>query len=118
MIPHQLGNLYGLRSLDLGSFDAYSWSNYRLFADTMEWLHGLSSLEDLDVSYVDLSQASDWLLELNKLSSLLKLRMSSCALHDIPSLPRVNFTFLTVLDLSYNYFNGIQIPIFIVSWPV
>uniref|UniRef100_A0A7N2LNH3 Leucine-rich repeat-containing N-terminal plant-type domain-containing protein n=1 Tax=Quercus lobata TaxID=97700 RepID=A0A7N2LNH3_QUELO len=49
----------------------------------------------------------EWLQAVNMLPSLLELHSSSCKLESLPlSLPFVNFTSLSVLDLSFNQFNS------------
>ncbi|KAK7837853.1 receptor-like protein eix2 [Quercus suber] len=50
---------------------------------------------------------ADWLQAVNTLPSLLELHLSSCELESLPlSLPFVNFTSLSVLDLSGDQFNS------------
>ncbi|XP_062001234.1 receptor-like protein EIX1 [Rosa rugosa] len=101
MVPHQLGNLSSLSHLFLGG-DGQKVEN-------MQWISGLSQLEHLDMSEVDLSKASDhWLLVTNMLPSLVELSMSGCQLHSIPLLPIINFTSLAILDLSWNRFNSLM----------
>ncbi|KAM4073373.1 hypothetical protein ACB094_10G014000 [Castanea mollissima] len=103
LIPHQLGNLSSLRFLNLESYD--------LYVNNLEWLSGLPLLQHLDMSYVDLSEASDWVQVTNTLSSLLDLRLFYCQLR-IPSSPTVNLSSLLTLDLSLNKFENTLIP----SW--
>ncbi|RVW41937.1 LRR receptor-like serine/threonine-protein kinase FLS2 [Vitis vinifera] len=79
VIPHQLGNLSKLHYLDIG--------NSYLNAEDLEWIFGLTFLEFLDMTGVNLSKASNWLQG------------------PIPSSLR-NMTSLRFLDLSYNYFTS------------
>lgn len=104
MIPHQLGNLFDLQYLDLGI------NSLGLYVENFGWLSSIFLLEHLDLSYVDLSRVSDWLLVINKLPSLAVLRLSYCQLHHFPSLPIANFSSLAILDLSNNQFNNSNIP--------
>ncbi|KAM7507941.1 hypothetical protein LguiA_018394 [Lonicera macranthoides] len=68
----------------------------------------LSSLQVLDLSYVDLSLAtSHWLQVVKMLVSLLELQLADTNLHTIPLfLPHLNFTYFLFLDLSYNDFSS------------
>ncbi|KAL6123423.1 hypothetical protein ACLB2K_075945 [Fragaria x ananassa] len=64
-------------------------------------------LEHLDMSLVNLSQASDdWLPVVQMLPSLVELHMFACSLQYIPLLPIINLTSLAILDLSHNLFNS------------
>ncbi|KAM3752154.1 hypothetical protein ACB098_04G167200 [Castanea mollissima] len=105
LIPHQLGNLSNLHYLNLGD-------NYNLYVKNLQWLSGLPLLQHLDLSYAKLSQASDWLQEINKLPSLLELRLYYCDLSGFipPPIPSsINFSSLTTLDLSFNRFENTSI---------
>nr|XP_010910624.1 receptor-like protein EIX1 [Elaeis guineensis] len=102
LIPPHLGNLSSIRYLDLSAESTYKTSAYNL-----QWLTHLSSLKHLDLSFVNLSTAADWLQAVNMLPSLSVLRLESCGLSAIPThLPVVNFTALTTLDLLDNNFNS------------
>ncbi|XP_065628255.1 receptor-like protein EIX2 isoform X3 [Quercus suber] len=102
LIPHQLGNLSNLHFLNLESF---SYSG--LYVNNLEWLSGLPLLQHLDMSFVNLSKASDWLQLTNTLPSLLELRLSDCQLPFIPLVVDVhNMTSLRHLDLFGNNFNS------------
>jgi Leucine-rich repeat (LRR) protein len=99
-IPHQLANLSNLHTLDINQL-FWGWT---LQVDNLEWLSHLSLLEFLDMSYVDLREASNWLQVMNMLPSLSELHLSYCGLDKYDPIPYVNFSSLTVLDLSRNDF--------------
>ncbi|XP_031403621.1 receptor-like protein EIX2 [Punica granatum] len=101
-IPLNLGDLSRLRYLDLRNCFLQSDAN------DLFWLSGLPLLEYLDLGAVDLSKAaSDWLQTINLLPSLRELHLSNCRLLKLPhSLPFINFTSISVLDLSNNGFNS------------
>ncbi|XP_077233661.1 receptor-like protein 54 [Tasmannia lanceolata] len=106
-IPWQLGNLTNLHFLDLES----TLSPERkpiLKVDSLDWLSHLSSLEHLNMGFVDLSQAGDtWVELINMLPSLSNLSLMSCFLNRIPSsLPFFNLTSLVYLDISNNNFSS------------
>ncbi|XP_022746304.1 probably inactive leucine-rich repeat receptor-like protein kinase At3g28040 [Durio zibethinus] len=105
-IPHNLGNLSKLQCLDLGYNSFFE-------AKTLQWVSGLSSLQYLDLSHVDLGKATDWLQATHKLPSLVELHLSDCYLNNNdPSSIRVNYTSLAVLDLSSNMLSSIPTWIF------
>ncbi|KAK7844161.1 receptor-like protein eix2 [Quercus suber] len=111
LTPHQLGNLSNLLYLNLESSRTYG-----LYVNNLEWLSGLPLLQHLDLSFVNLSKASDWLQLTNTLPSLLELRLSYCHLPFIPLVVDVhNMTSLRHLDLSGNYFNS-SIPNWLYSF--
>ncbi|GKV37445.1 hypothetical protein SLEP1_g45476 [Rubroshorea leprosula] len=103
-IPSELGNLTGLHVLDLSQ----NYYGRLKVGDDIQWISRLSSLQRLDMSGVNLSQAS---------SNLLQLSLSSCCLRNchLPSQNHpLNFTWLSNiqhLDLSANFFQG-PIPMF------
>ncbi|CAL5337397.1 unnamed protein product [Camellia sinensis] len=100
-IPHQLGNLSSLRSLGLDS---------SMNVENLRWLAGLSRLEHLDLSGVNLVKVPNWLQVINNLPFLVELRLVGCELDHLPPfLSAINFTSLAVLDLSGNNF-GSPIP--------
>ncbi|KAK4571634.1 hypothetical protein RGQ29_030157 [Quercus rubra] len=104
VIPYHLGNLSNLHYLNL--------EGNGLYVNNLQWLSGLPLLQHLNMSYVNLSIASNWLHDINKISSLLELQLLDCALRYIPSTPSVNFSSLTTLNLSSNHFENTLIP----SW--
>ncbi|KAL7613841.1 hypothetical protein Lser_V15G09155 [Lactuca serriola] len=109
-IPHNLGNLTMLRVLDL-RFGLWQ-SNFPL--KNLKWLSPLRMLQHLDLTGYDLSSEDEWLQVMNTLPSLLELRLSSCSLPQIPrNINTVNFTSLSILDLSYNTFDTSFMPLWI-----
>ncbi|KAL5567842.1 hypothetical protein UlMin_024417 [Ulmus minor] len=98
-IPHQLGNLSYLQTLDLSR-------NFNLTVINLDWLSSLSSLRSLNLSYVDLSKVVSWPQSVSKLPSLLELQLDSCNLpHVSPRLlPIINS--LRVLRLGNNSLNS------------
>ncbi|RVW64018.1 Receptor-like protein 12 [Vitis vinifera] len=103
VIPHQLGNLSKLHYLDIGN--SYYDPRNSLNAEDLEWISGLTFLEFLDMSNVNLRKASNWLQVTNKFHSLSELRLPFCS--NIPGpIPSglCNMTSLRFLDLSYNNF--------------
>lgn len=81
-IPYQLGNLTNLQSLNLG----YN----SLYVSKFGWLSHLNKLTQLDLDFVDLSEASDWLQVITSLASLRDLYLGSSTLPSInrPSFPQ------------------------------
>ncbi|GJN19555.1 hypothetical protein PR202_gb06844 [Eleusine coracana subsp. coracana] len=99
-IPPQLGNLSRLVSLDL-SFCV------KLYSRDLSWLTGLSSLQHLDMSGVNLSASVYLQRDVNMLPSLRVLALSNCALSTtVTSSSSTNLTRLQRLDLSWNSINS------------
>ncbi|PWA86393.1 leucine-rich repeat protein [Artemisia annua] len=109
VIPPHIGNLSNLKVLDLRSDDLVD----TLMSDDMSWMSGLSSLEYLDLSYVDLSKAENRDMVFYLMPSLVKLSLSFCGLTnaDLGTLSNSSTTLASIkhLDLSDNHFKG-QFP--------
>ncbi|PNY01477.1 LRR receptor-like kinase resistance protein, partial [Trifolium pratense] len=99
IIPPHLGNLSHLQSLDLKSFS--------LKVENLQWVADLVSLKHLAMDGVNLSlvAGTDLVSAVNQLPFLMELHLSSCKIFGyISSPPSLNFTSLSVLDLSSNSF--------------
>nr|XP_018678813.1 PREDICTED: probable LRR receptor-like serine/threonine-protein kinase At4g36180 [Musa acuminata subsp. malaccensis] len=96
-IPPQFENLSNLHYLDL-----HGWYD-DLHVDDLDWLSRIPSLKYLDMSYVDLSKATNWFYVINSIPALEVLRLSHADLPYVPSpLPTFNLTTIATLDLSGN----------------
>nr|CAD1820692.1 unnamed protein product [Ananas comosus var. bracteatus] len=103
-VPPQLGNLSKLHYLNLSSFHCDA---YNIRVDNFWWLARLTSLHYLDISFVNMSFATDWLQAINMLPSLKYLDMSWTSLPTIPiSVPYLNMTTLGVLKIARNNINS------------
>lgn len=100
-VPSFFGSLTKLAYLNL------SGASFGESSD-LKWVSSLTSLKYLDMGGIDLSKASShWLQSINMLSSLLELHLPQCQLLNLPlSIPLINFTSLSLLDLSNNGFNA------------
>ncbi|XP_021839802.2 receptor-like protein EIX2 isoform X1 [Spinacia oleracea] len=110
-IPHQLGNLFNLASLDLSCDFGNSYGCP--YADSLKWLSHLTLLRDISLSGIDLSQTSDdWYQVANNLTSLSVLHMERCGLSPsiLNSISYMNSSSsFSVIDLSNNNFNDTSI---------
>ncbi|KAL7586177.1 receptor-like protein EIX2 [Lactuca sativa] len=104
IIPPHIGNLSNLKVLDI------SRNEGRLMADDMAWASGLSSLEHLDLSSVDLHGAQNMDTLFYMLPSLKELSLSDCGLSDADLGLFVNSSRILPnirhLDLGHNHFQG------------
>ncbi|XP_051136979.1 receptor-like protein EIX1 [Andrographis paniculata] len=108
VVPDHLGNLSKLRRLDLNYNDG-------LISNDIRWVSNFSSLEYLDLSWVNLSQTNDLVKVLNVLPSLSVLRLSRSSLNNHLSHSCLNSSFLSHvyrLDLSSNGCHG-EVPCFL-----
>ncbi|GMP23802.1 hypothetical protein CsSME_00001272 [Camellia sinensis var. sinensis] len=97
-IPHQLGNLTMMRYLGLqGTF-------FEIESQYLHWVSGLLSLEHLDMSWVNLSKAVDWLEMISSLPSLVELHLAFCDIKYSSPSTTINSTSLHILDLFGNNF--------------
>lgn len=108
VVPPHIGNLSNLRYLDLNASPFPKRTFPKLLAESLDWLSQLSSLEFLNMAFVNLKTVGPhWLHVISKLPSLLELHLAKCGLVNLPlSVSSTNFTSLSHLDLSYNNFNS------------
>ncbi|XP_054817074.1 receptor-like protein EIX2 [Prosopis cineraria] len=115
LIPPHLGNLSRLEVLSLKNnvldLDGYlDFHASELHVDNFQWISGLVSLDYLAMDGVNLSSLKKWVGALNQLPSIVELHLSRCKLSgDTLSPASLNFTSLSVVDLSYNNFHS-KIP--------
>ncbi|XP_020084212.1 LRR receptor-like serine/threonine-protein kinase RCH1 [Ananas comosus] len=98
MVPTQLGNLSRLQTLDL--------SGNNLTLSNANWLSQLTFLLHIDMGTLFIENASNWLQALNMLPLVQDIRLQYCKFDNFPqSLPHVNFTSLSLLDLTFTSFS-------------
>ncbi|PQQ16131.1 putative leucine-rich repeat receptor-like protein kinase [Prunus yedoensis var. nudiflora] len=102
VIPPNFGNLSRLLYLDL------STRYIEPIETDLQWLATLFSLKYLNLGGVNLTKTTSyWLPVVNMLPSLVELHLPICGLSILPlTLTSINFTSLSVLDLSSNGFNS------------
>ncbi|XP_076937477.1 receptor-like protein EIX1 [Bidens hawaiensis] len=113
IIPHHIGNLSNLKVLDLGSrYDLPQG----LIANDVSWVSSLSSLDHLDLSYVNLSHAKNIDMVFHIIPSLTYLSLKYCELSDVNLGLHLNSSKILPniqhLDLGFNHFEG-QLPHFL-----
>jgi hypothetical protein len=112
VVPPHLGNLSRLQYLDLNSYSSSSYiGDFVPFAilevKSLQWFVGFPSLGYLNLGGVNLEKVSDWLHVVNMLPLLSELHLHGCGLVSLPhSTSSINFTLLSILDLSSNHFNS------------
>ncbi|KAL8524362.1 hypothetical protein ACS0TY_014085 [Phlomoides rotata] len=109
-VPHTIGNLSNLHTLDLEGVPNYNL----LVVDSLEWMTGLSQLEYLNMNSVNLSVANNWAQVINSLPSLVELHFQSCNLDFIAPPDDVNVTtsLLTICLLLPSRSGFFESPIF------
>ncbi|PWA72931.1 leucine-rich repeat protein [Artemisia annua] len=113
VIPPHIGNLSNLKVLDLKSSTSPLYDT--LMSDDMSWISGLSLLNSLDLSNVDLSKAQNRDMVFYLMPSLEMLSLSGCSLTnvDLGTLSNSSTTLASIkhLALGNNHFKG-QFPAF------
>ncbi|GMN57729.1 hypothetical protein TIFTF001_026834 [Ficus carica] len=108
-IPTALHNMTALRELYL-SYQEGNYYSGGLYADNLQWVSRLSSLQHLYMSFMNLSKALDLMQVLSTLPSLINLGLNSCGIQNIHfsrnSLNSTSLTRVQVLGLSYNSLTG------------
>ncbi|KAJ0742389.1 putative non-specific serine/threonine protein kinase [Helianthus annuus] len=112
IIPHQIGNLSNLITLDLSSND---YNENLLIIHDMAWISGLSSLEHLNLSWVNLRGAKNLDMVLYMIPLLKELWLLGCGLSNVNlgALQNVSTSLSNIkhLNLARNSFKG-QLPHF------
>ncbi|XP_074293670.1 receptor-like protein EIX2 [Silene latifolia] len=109
VIPHEIGNLSRLSSLDLNCLNDTTCS---MRVESLSWLSSLNFLRDVNLGGVNFSHVSNWVSSINNLPSLEILRMDSCSLSMQLSSPLsyINASkTLHIISLSGNNFQGTEI---------
>ncbi|POO00979.1 LRR domain containing protein [Trema orientale] len=111
---HELANLTTLQFLDISH-------NFGLRAKSLDWVSNLSSLRQLNLSRIDLTQADDWMSVILQLPHLENLELKNCGLLSQksfipPSLSPFNNSYsmyLASVDLSGNHLSAASIQNFL-----
>ncbi|KAJ0520023.1 putative non-specific serine/threonine protein kinase [Helianthus annuus] len=113
IIPHHIGNLSNLITLDLSSND---YNKNLLIIHDMAWISSLSSLEHLNLGWVNLRGAKNLDMVLYIIPLLKELTLRRCGLSNVDLGPLRNsstsLSNIKHLDLSENSFKGQPPPFF------
>ncbi|GAB4858890.1 hypothetical protein Ancab_040379 [Ancistrocladus abbreviatus] len=102
-IPQQFKNLSNLQTLDLSD-------NFFLHAKRFAWASTLTSLKTLDLSWVRLTDATDWVHVINSLPSLTHLTLVFCYLPNLSTISLVNSSkSLAYIHLGNNFLSATSV---------
>ncbi|KAH7667743.1 Non-specific serine/threonine protein kinase protein [Dioscorea alata] len=104
VIPHELSNLSRVEFLDLSEHN-------ETMVDDAAWLSHLSSLRYLTMNGVTFTGVTNIMQSLNNLPHLEEVYLRQCSIESLPqSIPDLNFTSLTIMDIGENNLHNTSIP--------